>query len=714
MKQKPSKEPVTLLGSLARIIYQNNENGYLIASMKTERGSVSIVGYMPSPREGESYRITGRWATHPKYGEQVQFESYEIVVPTTLHGVEEYLSSGLLHGIGPALAARIVKKFGEQTLAILNSDPDRLGEVEGIGRKKLEQIRASTASLRGMQEVISFLKGYDVGTAIAVKIFKTYGQRAVDIVKNNPYQLIQDVQGIGFTTADFIAGKAGVERESMYRLEAGIRFVLDDACRASGHCFIEREELLRRAAELLSVDEVPLEAALEKAAAGGVVINEGGKIFPVLLHEAEASAAHSIERILRKTSHPFTEQKLLRLLSTNERRHDITFDQRQREAIIHAILQPVTILTGGPGTGKTLCVNGIIELADELGLTYVLCAPTGRAAKRLAELTQREAKTIHRLLEYDPISGFFRREEDAPIEASLIIVDEVSMVDIQLFDALLAATRPESQLVLVGDVDQLPSVGPGQVLRDLIESKKISTVRLNTIFRQAEESTIIINSHRINQGESPEFSKDFQIIPESDIKKIQETIIRLCTTILPHNHQLDPFEDIQVLSPMHHASAGVKELNKQLQQALNGHSRVCWQGSERKFLMGDKVMQVKNNYDKDIFNGDIGRVSGYDKEEGILLVTFYGRKVEYTYDELDELVLAYAMTIHKSQGNEFRAVIVPMVLSHYIMLQRNLLYTAVTRARELLVIVGEQRALAMAIRNDEVKLRNTLLKTRLR
>ncbi|MGA7162229.1 MAG: ATP-dependent RecD-like DNA helicase [Bacteroidota bacterium] len=713
MPLQTGRQQLTLRGTLHKIIFTNNENGYLIGALKTADGTVSIVGYMMEPREGDEYSISGSWTTHPKYGKQFQFENYEVKEPTTLHGVEEYLSSGLIYGVGPALASRIVKKFGAKTLDVLNKTPERLLEVEGVGRKKLDKIIESASALREMQDVMTYLKSYSVSTSQAIRIFKAYGKGAIGVVKNNPYQLIQDVQGIGFQIADSIAQRVGVQPESIYRIEAGIRFVLNDACRAAGHCFLPREELARRSAELLMVDETKVERAVDESIRNGFLAAENDRLFPYLLHQAEKESAEKIGQLLRKGSKPFSESKLLASLSHIEKRHGIEFDAKQRDAILHSIQKPITILTGGPGTGKTLCVNGIIELADELGVNYLLCAPTGRAAKRLSELSSREAKTIHRLLEYEPQSGMFRRDADSPLECDMLIVDEVSMVDIELCAALLAAVKPEAQLVLVGDVDQLPSVGPGQVLRDLIEAKIIGTVRLDTIFRQSEESTIIANSHRVNAGEMPVFSPDFKFLDETSGEHMQETIVRLSSTILPQNYQYDPFDDIQVLSPMHNGAAGVRDLNKELQAALNGHSKVCWQGSERKFLMGDKVMQTKNNYDKDVFNGDIGRISGVERNDGILIVNFYGKKIEYTFEQLDELTLAYAMTIHKSQGNEFKAVIVPVSMAHYIMLQRNLVYTAVTRARELLILVGEMKALAIAVRNDEVRERNTMLRQRL-
>ncbi len=709
----PAQAPMIVSGTLSRIIYRNNDNGYLIGVLKTDDGSMTVTGYIIDPREGDEYSVTGKWTTHAKYGKQFAADVFEAKAPTSVHGIEEYLASGLIKGVGPSLAARIVKQFGVSTLEVMNDDPRRLLEVEGVGEKKLESIITATASMREMQDVMLYLKSHGIGTGYAIKIYKTYGRQAISVVRENPFQLIEDIPGIGFHIADGIAQKVGVEQNSSYRIEAGMRYVLEEACRTSGHCYLPREDVVTRAAQLLIADEAIVDAAVDICARNGVLVNDGNDIFPVKLFEAEDEIVKKIERLMRKGAKPFSETKLKDLLHVVEKQRDMTFGARQREAVVHTLLEPLTIVTGGPGTGKTLCVNGIIEIADELGIDVLLCAPTGRAAKRLAEVTGREAKTIHRLLEYEPQSGQFRRTSSTPLEAHLVIVDEVSMVDVPLFAALIDAIAPESQLALVGDVDQLPSVGPGQVLRDLIDSKRIPTVRLDTIFRQAEKSSIITNSHRMNHGESPVFDDDFEFIDESDPLKIQAAVVRLCSSILPHNKQYDPFEDIQVLSPMHNTPAGVKDLNKELQRVLNPHGRLCWQGSDRKFLLGDKVMQIKNNYDKEIYNGDIGRVTGVEKEDGVLLVDFYGKRVEYSFDQLEELVLAYAMTIHKSQGNEFKAVIVPVTMSHYIMLQRNLFYTAVTRAREHLILVGDKKALAVALRNADVRERHTKLKRKL-
>jgi exodeoxyribonuclease V alpha subunit len=709
----PAAAPMTVSGTLSRIIYRNNDNGYLIAVLKTADGSMTVTGYVIDPREGDEYAVTGKWTTHAKYGKQFAADTFEVKAPTSAHGIEEYLASGLIKGVGPSLASRIVKQFGTATLDIMNDDPRRLLEVDGVGEKKLESIITATSSLREMQDVMLYLKSHGIGTGHAIKIYKAYGKGAISVVRENPFQLIEDIPGIGFHIADGIAQKVGVEINSSYRIEAGLRYVLDEACRTSGHCYLPREDLVQRAAQLLIADEAVVDSAVDICAQSGVLVNDGNDIFPAKLFEAEDEIVNKIERLMRKGSKPFSEKKLLASLVLVEQERSMTFGARQREAVTHTLLEPLTIVTGGPGTGKTLCVNGIIQIADELGIEVLLCAPTGRAAKRLSEVTGREAKTIHRLLEYEPQSGQFRRTSAFPLEADLIIVDEVSMVDVPLFAALIDAIAPEAQLALVGDVDQLPSVGPGQVLRDLIDSKKIPTVRLDTIFRQAEKSSIITNSHRMNHGEAPVFDDDFEFIDEPDPQKIQASIVRLCSSILPHNKQYDPFEDIQVLSPMHNTPAGVKELNKELQHVLNPHGRVCWQGSDRKFLLGDKVMQIKNNYEKEIYNGDIGRVTGVEKEDGILIVNFYDKRVEYSFDQLEELVLAYAMTIHKSQGNEFKAVIVPVTMSHYIMLQRNLFYTAVTRAREHLILVGDMKALAVALRNADVRERHTKLKRKL-
>lgn len=712
-RKHDSAIPEQLDGTLQKIIYYNNENGYLIGSLVYGKGVTTVVGYLHAPQEGDEFQFEGVWVQHAKYGKQFKFSSYETKLPSSLAGIEHYLSSGLIKGIGPAFAERIVAHFGKQTLDILNHHSERLLEIEGIGRKKYTAILSALESLKELQETMVYLKSLNIATHHAVKLYKTYGKHTAAILKENPYQIVDDVVGIGFQSADAIAKNIGVSHESEYRLAYGVRYILDDACRGGGHCFLPAENLLQRAAELLTVDENKVHTALKNAVTQGYLVEENGNIFPLKLFEAENSTVQKIEVLMRKHGNPFTQEKLLKELKKIERYHNLEFDPKQREAILHAVTQAITILTGGPGTGKTLCVNGIIELADLLGLSYVLCAPTGRAAKRLAEVTKREAKTIHRLLEYDPMQNGFRRGEELPLECNIVIVDEVSMVDIQLFHALLEAVKPESQLVLVGDVDQLPSVGSGQVLRNLIESNRIPTIRLEVIFRQAHGSSIIVNSHRINHGEPPEFTKEFQFLEADSPLQIRDIIVQQCSTILPQNEQYDAFNDIQVLSPRNDGISGVKDLNKELQRVLNGTSRICWQGSERKFLMGDKVMQIRNNYDKDIFNGDIGRIVGVEKEEGKLTVNFYGKLIDYAFDQLEELVLAYATTIHKSQGNEFRAVILPLTMSHFTMLQRNLVYTAVTRAKEQIIIVGQKKALAVAIRNIDVRERNTMLKKRL-
>ena len=704
----------TLRVLLQRIIYYNNENAYLIGAFDSGNQKFTAVGYLHDPHDGEEYSLTGTWTTHSKYGKQFAIDSYETHLPNSEVGIEQYLSSGLIKGIGPSLAERIVDKFGKQTLDVLNNHPERLMQVEGIGRKKYAAISIALIAMKEMQETMVFLKSYGIPTGTSIRLYKTYGKMVGEVLRTNPYQIIDDVSGIGFQTADEIAKKMGVKEESIYRLTAGVRFVLDDACRAGGHCYLPNEELSERAAGLLFVDETKVSRAIASAVESGYLIAEGDSIFPLKLYEAEEQSARKILHLLHKGERPLDQKKLYSALKHVERRHGLEFDEKQRLAVVSAVLHPVTILTGGPGTGKTLCVNGMIELADELGMKYVLCAPTGRAAKRLSEVSEREAKTIHRLLEFDPNSGAFRKCSDDPIEADIVIVDEVSMVDVQLFSSLLNAVTPETQLVLVGDVDQLPSVGPGQVLRDLIDSKSLSIIRLDTIFRQAERSSIITNSHTINHGGEPEFAEDFQFIDADAPEQIQAHIVGLCSTVLPQNFQYDPLTDIQVLSPMNNTLCGVKELNKKLQHVLNGKATVCWQGSERKFLLNDKVMQLRNNYEKEVYNGDIGKVIGYDKEERMLFVLYYGKKVEYSYDDLDQLTLAYSTTIHKSQGNEFNAVVIPLTMSHFIMLQRNLIYTAITRAKQRIFLVGQRKALAVAINNADTRLRNTNLLNRLR
>ncbi len=712
-KSTPLLQQETFRALLQKVIYYNNENAYLIAAFESGGKKFTAVGYLHDPRDGEEYSLSGGWTNHAKYGKQFAITSYETHLPNSEVGIEQYLSSGLIKGIGPSLAERIVDKFGKETLDVLNHHPEKLLQVEGIGRKKYAAILVALSAMKEMQDTMLFLKSHGIPTGTAIRLYKTYGKTVSEILRTNPYQIIDDVTGIGFHTADEIAKKMGVKEESNYRLTAGVRFVLDDACRAGGHCYLPKDELTERAAALLIVDEAKIGRAIVSAIETGYLIAEGDSIFPLKLYEAEEQSARKISHLMQKGERTLDKKKLYSALKHVERRHGLEFAEKQRLAVVSAVLNPVTILTGGPGTGKTLCVNGMIELADELGMKYVLCAPTGRAAKRLSEVSQREAKTIHRLLEFDPNSGMFRRNREDPIEADIVIVDEVSMVDVQLFFSLLDALKPETQFVLVGDVDQLPSVGPGQVLRDLIESKYLSIIRLDTIFRQAERSSIISNSHTINHGGEPEFAEDFQFIDADAPEQIQSHIVGLCSTVLPQNFQYDPLTDIQVLSPMNNTLCGVKELNKKLQHILNGNSSVCWQGSERKFLLNDKVMQLRNNYEKEVYNGDIGKIIGYDKDDGKLFVSFYGKKIDYSFDDLDQLVLAYSTTIHKSQGTEFNAVIIPLTMSHYIMLQRNLIYTAVTRAKERIFLVGQRKALAVAINNADTRLRNTNLLKRL-
>lgn len=701
-------------GKIVRIIYFNNENNYSILSIETKNlEKQTVVGYLVHPREGETYKFFGEWKTHNKFGKQFQFNSFEHIVPTSSEAIEQYLSTGIIHGIGPALAGRIVKKFGDETLNIINETPEELLEVEGIGEKKLTHIKKDLSNVKQMQGVFLFLSSHNISISLASKIYRTYGASSIEIVKNNPYQLITDVFGIGFKTSDEIAKNLGFAEDSQERIFAGLNAVLEDASRQAGHLFLEKEELLRRSTELLNIDEVKVEFAFKFATDELRLITENDKVYLPILFNAEENISSNIGRLLQKPKISFEVKKLEFYLKNFEVNRKIEFDKKQHEAIVSAISNPITIITGGPGTGKTLCINGIIELAELLGLNFALCAPTGRAAKRMTELTGREAKTIHRLLEYNPRENFFKRNSSEPLKVRILIVDEMSMVDAQLFSSLLDAVTNETQLILVGDVDQLPSVGPGEVLKDLINSQKIPTIKFSEIFRQSSKSSIILNSHKINHGDAPEFAKDFIFIEEEN-ENVQNKIIQLAATILPMNFKFKPIDDIQILSPMHNGATGVRELNKALQKNLNGHQKILWRGKERNFHFGDKVMQVRNNYEKEIFNGDIGYVCDASIEDGILGIDYYGKRIEYTFDELDEITLAYAMTIHKSQGNEFPAVILPITMSHYIMLQRNLLYTAVSRAKQVVAIVGNKKALAIAIRTIETRHRNSTLIDRLK
>ncbi len=684
------------------------------------RDLITIVGSMACPNPGETLRLRGEWVADAKFGRQFRVESCLSVLPSTLTGIEKYLGSGLVKGIGPIMAKRVVALFGLETLDIIEESPDRLLDVEGIGPIRSERIARAWQEQREVREVMVFLQGHGVSSTYAVKIYKAYGDKAVSVVKENPYRLALDISGIGFKTADRIARNMGIDLASQIRAEAGVIHVLSELV-DEGHVYYPYDKLMETAAALLEVDQGIIETAVPALVGQRRIVVEEQQgdrvVYLTPLHVAESNVA---KRLINLTEAPgqLIQIDIEKAIQWVQQATGIELAEMQKETIRKAIISKVLVITGGPGTGKTTLVNCLIRILEKKAQRILLASPTGRAAKRLSEVTGRQAKTIHRLLEYSPKEGGFKRNEDNPLEADLVIIDEASMVDILLMNHLLKAVPPEATMILVGDIDQLPSVGPGNVLGDIIASGRVETVRLTEIFRQAQESMIIVNAHRVNRGEFPQTKppqgtkSDFYFIERDDPEKALELVKDLCGRRLPGAFRLDPLDDIQVMTPMHKGVVGVANLNAELQRLLNPCGQEIAQGG-RLFRIGDKVMQVSNNYEKDVFNGDIGRIATIDVEEKRLSARFDDRMVDYEWSELDQLVLAYAISIHKSQGSEYPAVVVPILTQHYIMLQRNLLYTAITRARKLVVLVGTRRALAVAVRNNPVQHRYTALAARL-
>ena len=723
-----------------RITYQNADNGYTVlkCAVKSAQDLVTVVGIMPETHVGSVLALEGFWKVDAKYGRQFSVEKFEETPPATVYGIEKYLGSGLIKGVGPKFARRIVEKFGKDTLDVIEENPEALIEVEGIGRVRVERIKKSWEEQKEIKNIMLFLQWHEVSTSHATKIFKTYGSDSISVVQENPYRLADDIWGIGFKTADTIAEKMGIEKDRFIRLRSGILYTLNKLSE-NGHCYAVREQLIRTAGQLLEVEEAELEITLDEMLRTEDVIREEDAIYLPPFFFSETGCAKRLLKLLmaERRVQMDVDAVMERVMGRTERDQEadtaddadvaphrmqeaetqgqITYDEVQLEAIRVAVSSKVMVLTGGPGTGKTTTTMGIIAAYRAAGCKIILAAPTGRAAKRMSEATGMEAKTIHRLLEYKPPEGYQRKEEN-PLEGDVLILDECSMIDIMLMYNLLKALPAHMTLIMVGDTDQLPSVGAGNVLGDIISSERIPVVRLSRIFRQAQGSRIVMNAHRINKGEQIDMrggrDSDFFFAAKETNGEVVELVVKYCTENLPRYYHVDALQDIQVLTPMQRGVCGAANLNQVLQEAMNPGSILLRRGGMQ-YRLHDKVMQIRNDYDKEVFNGDIGVINHVDMEERELTVNFDGREVVYDVSELEELTLAYATTIHKSQGSEYPIVVMPFTMSHYVMLQRNLLYTGVTRAKKILVLVGEKKAVWYAIKNETTADRNTRLAIRL-
>jgi exodeoxyribonuclease V alpha subunit len=718
-----------LNGQIERVTFHSEETGYTIARVKVYGQSdlVTIVGNLIAPSPGEVLHMKGQWISHPKFGEQFKVIQYRTATPASVYGIRKYLGSGLIKGIGPVMAKRIVNRFGEDTLTVIEKNIERLVEVDGIGKKRIEMIQKAWDDQKEIREVMVFLQSHGVSSGYAAKIFKQYGNISIPVVTENPYRLAMEIFGIGFITADHIAEKLGFQKNSPVRIKAGVIYVLHQLS-DDGHVYYPYELLITECRKILDVDRDDVVEGIAAIESGKHIViedlhdseeghSENNKaVFLEKFHFCETNISKRLKRLVQgeKSIRRIQEDKALDWV---QKQLSITLASRQIDAIRMAIRNKVMVITGGPGTGKTTIINAVLKIFSQLQVKILLAAPTGRAAKRMSETTGHESRTIHRLLEFSMTRGGFQKDEDSPLDCDLLVIDEASMIDTVLMHHLLKAIPVHSTFILVGDVNQLPSVGAGNVLNDIIASEKVAVVRLNEIFRQAQKSRIIVNAHSINNGivpytGNPSRNDDFYFIEQEDPQKVLENILQLVTSRIPDRFGFHAVDDIQVLSPMHRGVIGAGNLNQELQKALNPEERGVVSGN-RSFLVNDKVMQIRNNYDKDVFNGDIGRIQSVSIEQQEVVICFDGRNQVYDFSDLDEIVLAYAISVHKSQGSEYPVVVMPVLTQHYMLLQRNLIYTAVTRGKKLVVLVGTRKALAISVKNNKTQNRYTRLKYRL-
>ena len=699
--------------TIERITFQNPENGYSVlqASIKGFREEQTIVGTFHEVTVGALLTVEGDWRVDKRYGRQFAAESWTEEMPADIIGIEKYLGSGLVKGIGPKFAKLIVSHFGLETFEVIDTEIDRLLDVPGIGKGRVAKIKESWEKQKDVKDIMVFLQGHGVSSTYAAKIYKQYGKDSIEKVQDNPYCLADDIWGIGFKTADGIAEKLGYEKNDLKRCRSGILYTLSKLSE-DGHVYSEREQLIKSAKELLQADEEHIVQALDQMIEAEDLILDDEAIFLPPFYYAEVGVANKIKRLLEDSSSTLFDGTLN--IEEIVKQTSIQYDDIQIAAIGQAVKSKFMVLTGGPGTGKTTTTLGIIAALESLGQSILLAAPTGRAAKRMSEATGKEAKTIHRLLEYNPAEGYGRNEEN-PLQGGVLIVDESSMIDVILMNSLMKAVPSHMKVILVGDIDQLPSVGAGNVLRDIIDSDVVPVVRLTRIFRQAQSSRIITNAHKINQGVFPDISNgkdaDFFFIKQEDPELAAKEIVNIVKNRIPKAYHYST-NDIQVLAPMQRSVVGATNLNIILQEAINPEGDSLSRGGF-KYRKGDRIMQIRNNYDKEVFNGDIGYVKEVNLEERTLTAIYEGRSVEYEDSELDELTLAYATTIHKSQGSEYPVVVIPLLMTHFVMLQRNLIYTGITRAKKICIIVGTTKALAYSVHNMVVLKRNTKLKERL-